>query len=146
MLFLHEHPPMGWFVTAGLVYKSNKGESGNQRVEDQLSIFTTPDFDNIGEHIRVFVLSRADGHFHPGDGDLVLFAFGGEDGGWSIVWGDDQLETIGVHRFEELRVALNIYIFCMDPAALGFVFHQYPIIPRLANQRDVCAFFEGEEI
>ena len=75
MFFLHIHPPMRRNVTAGLIHKSDKGKSGGERVEDDLSVFTTPDLDDVWEHAVVFIVPLTDGDMHPCDGDLISTAY-----------------------------------------------------------------------
>ena len=149
VFFLNEHTPMRGFGTAGFVGDGDEWEARAERVEDDLAVFACPDFDEIREHVFVFIFARADDDLLPGDGHFVPFPFGGQDGRRTVVRRDDKFEAIGVHRGERCHVTLLFQCdqVRVDPAILLSILDQDPAVSRRASdQPDGGGFVERDQI
>ena len=76
VFFLHKDATMGWKVTAGFVYEGDFWVAGGERLEDELSAFTAPHFNDVPLHLFVFEIIGTDGYFQPADINQVSFPFG----------------------------------------------------------------------
>src|SRR5512144_47824 len=67
MFFLYPDVAMRWYVTTGfIIFNCNEREGCTKSFEDDLSIFTAPDLDDVLVYVLIFILPRADRNRFPG--------------------------------------------------------------------------------
>ena len=72
-------------AATGFVDEADECVVRSQRIEDHLSGFAAPDFNDVSSHVFVFSVAGADVHIRPLNGDLIPLARrAGYRGRWVI--------------------------------------------------------------
>ena len=143
VFILHEDSPMRRLIASSFIYKYDGQLIRRQRIKDNLSAFTPPDFNDVVLHVFIFFVAGAKRNIVPRDFHFVPVVFiARRDNACCrhVIWGNGQLVFIGIKDLKALWIARDLEELCVDPA-LALAIHHDPIIGiRAADEFDISAF------
>jgi hypothetical protein len=128
VFILNEDAAMGRLRTARFIHEGDGFPIAGERVEDQLSAFTAPDFDDVDKHVFIFIIVQADGNAQPCDGDFVPIPRCAEHGCRRVIGAVRQFGRIGVNDGQGFEVTVNREKLDVDPAIIFCALHPNPVV------------------